>query len=101
MWICFNDGFVSVVKDKLNIDELVIRSRRKEILEKLFPDNKITTLTVSDYKYRTYCSKENWSKILVDRVSDIGYTNFKDSTINNDLHELYADMWTLHYQYQK
>ena len=54
MWICFNDGFVSVVKDKLNIDDLVIRSRRKEILETLFPDREITTLTVSDYKYRNY-----------------------------------------------
>lgn len=101
MWICFNDGFVSVVKDKLNIDELVVRSRRKEILEQLFPDNKITTLTVSDYKYRTYCSKENWSKIMVDRIQDIEYTNFKDSTTDKDLHNLYADMWMTHYQYQR
>jgi len=101
MWICFNDGFVSVVKDKLNIDDLVIRSRRKEILETLFPDREITTLTVSDYKYRTYCSKEEWSKILVDRVSDIEYTNFKDSTTDHDLHDLYGDMWMLHYQYQR
>lgn len=101
MWICFNDGFVSVVKDKLNIDELVIRSRRKEILEQLFPGNKITTLTVSDYKYRTYCSKENWSKIMVDRIEDIEYTNFKDSTTDKDLYNLYADMWMTHYQYQR
>ena len=101
MWICFNDGFVSVVKDKLNIDELVVRSRRKEILEQLFPDNKITVLSVSDYKYRTYCSKENWSKIMVDRIEDIEYTNFKDSTTDKDLHNLYADMWMTHYQYQQ
>ena len=101
MWICFNDGFVSVVKDKLNIDELVVRSRRKEILEQLFPGNKITTLTVSDYKYRTYCSKENWSKIMIDRIEDIEYTNFKDSTTDKDLHTLYADMWMTHYQYQQ
>lgn len=101
MWICFNDGFVSVVKDKLNIDDLVIRARRKEILETLFPDNKITTLTVSDYKYRTYCSKEEFSKLLVDRVSDIEYTNFKDSTTDPDLHDLYGAMWQLHYLYQR
>lgn len=101
MWICFNDGFISVVKDKLNLDELVIRARRKDILETLFPGKEITTLTVSDYKYRTYCSKEEFSKLLVDRVSDIEYTNFKDSTTDPDLHNLYADMWQLHYFYQR
>lgn len=101
MWICFNDGFVSVVKDKLNINELVIRARRKDILETLLPGKEITTLTVSDYKYRTYCSKEEFSKLLVDRVSDIEYTNFKDSTTDPDLHDLYGDMWQLHYFYQR
>lgn len=101
MWLCFNDGFVSVVKDKLNIDELVVRSRRPEILSRLFPDRKVTTLAVSDYKYRTYCSKAELSKIMVDRIDDIEYTNFKNSTADRDLHDLYSDMWTIHYQYQR
>src|ERR1039457_5060556 len=29
MWICFNDGFVSVVSDKNNPDRLLVRARRK------------------------------------------------------------------------
>ena len=32
MWICFNDGFVSVVADKNDFDRLLIRARRKQDL---------------------------------------------------------------------
>jgi hypothetical protein len=101
MWLCFNDGFVSVVNDKLNINELVVRSRRPEILEELFPEKQIKILTVSDYKYRVYCSKAEMSKIIVDRIGMINYSNFKDSVDDEELHDLYSDMWSLHYRYQE
>lgn len=100
MWFCFNDGFISAVADKLGINELVVRSRRREILEILFPEKEIVELTVSDYKYRTYCTKKELSEILVDRIDEIDYTNFKDSVVDNDLHDLYGDFWELHYKYQ-
>jgi hypothetical protein len=101
MWICFNDGFVSVVNDKLGIDDLVVRSRRREILETLFPNKSITELYVSDYKYRIYCSKKEMQKVLIQRIENIDYSNFKSSVVDEDLHNLYNSMWFLHYRYQE
>lgn len=101
MWICLNNGFVSIVKDKLNKNDFVVRSRRKEILENLFPNNEITTLSISDYKYRTYCSKKDLSDILINRIEQINYTNFKNSVRDYDLHDLYNSFWFSHYNYQK
>lgn len=103
MWICFNTGFISVVEDKRSINELVVRARRKDILEKLFPNNEIVQLDpkIADYKYRIYCSKLEMANIIADNISNIDYSNFKNSVNDYDTHELYADMWNLHYSYQK
>lgn len=101
MWICFNDGFISVVNDTRRIDELVVRSRRKNILEKLFPNNEIVTLNISDYKYRTYCSRKEMVAIISDRIMNIDYNNFKNSVDDDELHNLYSNMWTQHYRYQR
>ena len=101
MWLCFNDGFVSVVEDTRGINELVVRSRRREILKSLFPEKQILVLGIADYRYRVYCSKQEMSKILVDRVDQINYNNFKDSVQDENLHDLYDQMWFLHYCYQE
>ena len=101
MWFCFNDGFVSVVEDTRGISELVVRARRKEILEKIFPEKEIVELTVSDYKYRAYCTKDEWSKIVVDRIQNIDYSNFKNSVKDNELHQMYNNFWFIHYNYQE
>jgi hypothetical protein len=91
---------VSVVEDKLKISELVVRARNKTILEKIFPENEILELDISDYKYRTYCTKNEWSKIVVDRINNIDYTNFKASVVDKDLHDMYNNFWYIHYKYQ-
>lgn len=101
MWFCFNDGFVSVVQDKLGIDELVVRARRPEILDELFPGREITILNHSDYKYRLYCSKQELASVVQNRIFDINYTNFKDSVDDSDLQDLYSNFWVGHYRYQK
>jgi len=101
MWICFNDGFVSVVEDTRGINDLVVRSRRPEILQMLFPTNEIIELDVSDYKYRTYTSREEWAEIMFEKINNIDYSNFKNSVADNELHTLYERMWGLHYNYQR
>lgn len=100
MWVCLNDGFISVVKDKLNFNELVVRARRKEILERLFPNREITELWNADYMYRTYCSKDEMTKIMAETIDNIEYSNFKDSVKDKELKDLYGKFWTLHFYYQ-
>ena len=100
MWVCFNDGFISVVKDKREENELVVRARRREILERLFPDREIIELWNSDYMFRTYCSKEELSKIMAESIDDIDYTNLKNSVTDPELKKLYGEFWLLHFYYQ-
>ena len=100
MWHCFNDGFVSAVQDRNKLDSLVIRSRKKKILQNLFPNAEIIVGGSTDYNYRVFCSKKEWSKIVADRIMNIGYDNFKNSVSDDDLHNLYAKFWSLHYAYQ-
>lgn len=101
MWFCFNDGFVSAVESKDNPDNLVIRSRRLVDLENVVgTERDIVVGGGTDYKYRTEMTKYEWAKIVAKRVIEIDYTNFKSSTKDRPLHNLYVNMWRLHYKYQ-
>ena len=106
MWICFNDGFVSAVQDRGDARRLVVRARRKEHLEVLFPASegfKIITAApfTSDYKYRVFVSKVDFARIVTERIMNISYDNFKNSVKDDRLHDLYGDFWELHNQYQR
>lgn len=103
MWVCLNDGFVSIVKKGGTDDDLLVRSRRKQDLV-AFLDGRsypIATGIGTDYKYRTLLPKRVVQEILVDRVQNIDYDNFKSSVKDDSLHNLYTRFWNLHYMYQR
>lgn len=101
MWICFNDGFVSAVQHREEPLLLMVRARRKEILQSLFPNHEVTEGGSSDYQYRVVVAKEAFAVVVSERISDISYPNFKNSVEDEELHELYQRFWHLHYAYQK
>lgn len=99
MWFCFNDGFVSVVEDTGG--DLMIRARRMEELKNIVGDNHQIYITKnSDYRFRCFMSRTEWEEIVVNRIENINYSNFKDSVKDEDLHDMYADMWVNHYYHQ-
>lgn len=95
MWFCFNNGFVSADKDGL-----VVRARRREHLEDNFPDKKIVVGGSTDYNYRIFISKKEFSEIVKERIMNIDYGNFKNSVQDDDLHDLYIGFWMLHWLFQ-
>jgi len=101
MWFFFSDGFVSVVANMERKGELLVRSRRPEILSNLFPWREILTTTHSDYRYRCSVLKEEWAAIVADRIARIDYSNFKNSIQDQEYHELCERCWGLHWRYQK
>lgn len=101
MWLCFNDGFVSAVEDRTDFDTLVIRSRRKEILNDLFGEENVLENAGTDYKYRVYVNREEFADLVRERIMNIDYDNFKNSVRDHDLHDLYAGFWVDHYRYQR
>ena len=58
MWICFNDGFVSVVADKNNPDRLLVRARRKQdLLTACGKDVEVLKDAGTDYRWRTFVDR--------------------------------------------
>ena len=100
MWFCMNDGFISAVVHRDDASLLCVRARRKKDIESIFPGKEIILKKNADYKYRVVISKEEFSKIILDRIMNINYDNFKNSVPDNDLHELYGKFWSQHYMYQ-
>jgi hypothetical protein len=100
VWICFNDAFVSAVADPTMPGMLKVRARKREHLEKLFPGVKIQGSARTDYGWRVIVPKREFITLVTERIRGIEYDNFKDSVLDERLHELYADFWTLHWEYQ-
>jgi len=101
MWICFNDGFVSVVADKNDPGRLLVRARRKKDLLNVCGDSvKVLENAGTDYRWRAFVDRRSFSALVAARVEKIDYTNFKNSVKGADLHDLYMKFWNLHYRYQ-
>ena len=101
MWICFNDGFISAVEHRDSATLLMVRARRREILETLFPDTEVLVGASTDYQYRVVVPKTHFSEVVASRIGEISYPNFKDSVEDHELHKLYESFWFLHRAYQR
>lgn len=95
MWICLNDGFVSIVADRNDKKQLLVRARRIEHLLALFPDRKsdIFSAPFSDYQYRLFASRDEVKMAVSTRLDVIDYDNFKNSVMNTDLIHIYHKIW--------
>jgi hypothetical protein len=103
MWLMQNDGFISAVLDPSDPtgQKLIIRARMQEHLENQFPNKEIIKNAGTDYKYRIFITKQELADLMVERIMDINYTNFKNSVGDDRLHDMYADIWTVGYRYQR
>ncbi len=96
MWVFLNNSFLSIVENRNNKDELLVRSRIKGDIEKVFPDSDVFEMKNSDYKYRSYIKKTNVSNKLKNIVEGITYDNFKNSipSDQSERHHSYLNVWT-------
>ncbi len=101
MWICLTDSFVSVVQDGNDLNRMVVRGRRKEHLQALFPEREILLTPDADYVARILVTREEFASLVNRRITEITYDNFKGSVADPALHDLYADFWSLHRRYQE
>ena len=100
MWIAWNDAFLSIVVDKNNSDRLWVRARRRIDLENVVGRSaEILETPERDYRFRASLSRPQLKELVCDRIDRLDYGNFKDSVRNEDLHDLYAKMWELHWAY--
>ena len=95
MWIFLNNSFLSIVENRNNKEELLVRSRIKGDIDKIFPDSNVFELENSDYKYRSYIKKSEVSEKIKDIIQNINYDNFKNSISKNEdkRHSSYINVW--------
>ena len=93
MWICDNEGFLSIVKNWNDEDTLLVRARSEEHIKNTFPYCEMFTDAEADYPYRAYINRDEVAEVIAMRLAEIDYTNFKDSVVDDDLHDAYVNMW--------
>lgn len=79
---------------------LIVRSRKREHLKRLFPDRTVSATPRRDYAFRTSIPRQELADFVSVRIQDIAYQNFKASVRDTALHDLYLDFWGLHLRYQ-
>ena len=95
MWVFLNNSFLSIVENRNNKEELLVRSRVRGDIDKIFPDSNIFEMENSDYKYRSYIKKIEVSEKIREIVTNINYDNFKNSISKDEYkrHDAYLQVW--------
>jgi hypothetical protein len=94
MWICLNDAFLSIVRDRGVAGNLLVRARRPGDIQALFPEAVVRVGAGTDYRYRTSLPASEVAEAVARRLREIRYDNFKASVSDADLHDAYVAVWT-------
>jgi len=89
MWLFTQVGFFSVVRHKDLPDQVLVRARFRDDIERLleFMDQKglrIEARSDADYAYRVVMPHALWVEAARRLAEDIDYTNFKDAAHSGD-----------------
>jgi hypothetical protein len=106
MWFFTTLGFYSVVhKSPCNKDELLVRARCKEDIEKLIKklsqtynfNGKVIESPKADYAYRMIVPREIWAAFMSRTAIELDYDNFKNTIPSKDhlRHDAYFKCWEI------
>ena len=93
MWIQFNNAFLSIVENRDNKLELLVRARVKGDIEKIFPEADVFEDDNADYKYRALISKAKVAARMMLKMTEINYDNFKNSVTEITRKNAYSNVW--------
>jgi hypothetical protein len=93
MWIFLNNAFLSIVSNKDDPDNLLVRGRRHGDIRRVFPGVKVVITPEADYRYRAFVPRTLVAEKIASRISAIDYTNFKDSVTEEIRHTAYLAVW--------
>ncbi len=100
MWIFSKDqGFFSAVsKDTIRKDEIMVRGRCYQDLQRLIEvtglNTKILIDPYADYLFRVIVPRDKWAEYLYSAAMAIDYDNFKDASCHDDeRYRAYSGVW--------
>ncbi len=106
MWIFTQEGFFSVVCKECSENEVLIRTKCKEDLIKMFHKLNVKPRIINkkegNYKFRTILKKERWVKYLRCCVFDLNYKKVKNNIVSKDDKErkiAYNSVWSTMYNW--
>lgn len=94
MWIMLSDAFLSIVTAGPGLyDQLLVRARVKNDIERIFPRAKVLYTPGGDYHYRANVDRQTVVNKLTVEIVNIDYENFKNSVVEKDRHDAYLRCW--------
>jgi len=103
---------LSVVENRDNKDELLVRARVEGDIERVFGDFmgdhpmydiKVFQMRRSDYEFRAFIPRELVAEVMYTSINEIDYDNFKNSMDKNDhsRKRAYMDVWQAMFDLQE
>jgi hypothetical protein len=93
MWIFLSNAFLSIVSDKDNPGNLVVRARHHDDIRKVFPGVKVVITPEADYRYRARVPRTLVADKIATEIAGIDYANFKDSVTDESRNFVYLQVW--------
>ena len=96
MWIVLNKSFLSIVKNRNDENQFLVRARVKSDIEKVFENANVFEDENADYKYRSFIDRKNVADKISDEILKINYDNFKNSVSKDDFNRAnaYMNVWS-------
>ena len=101
MWFFYNKSFLSIVEDRNDKNNLLVRARAGGHIEELFPKAKVFQVDSSDYRFRSILPRKTVAKAIKHQVKKIDYHNFKNSVCDEALHNAYLEVWGVMQSFQE
>lgn len=102
MWIFLSNSFLSVVdKGDPSGATLLVRARRRNDIEAVFPDAAVVENAGTDYQFRARIDREQVALAMAEQVRGIQYGNFKATVHDENRHDAYREAWSAMMRFQR
>lgn len=99
MWVMLNDAWLSIVADREDPEFLLVRSRRRGDVARIFGVEEFEDIE-ADYTFRAFIHRDQVAGAMSREVLKVDYPNFKNSVKDNQLHKAYSSVWSIGWRLQ-
>jgi hypothetical protein len=93
MWVFLTDAFLSIVTDRDNPKNLLVRARFAGDIEAVFPFVKAER-TEGDYPYQKSVERDVVAAALSQRLRALDYDSLREAVQEDERHETYFQVWS-------
>ena len=93
MWIGHLEGWLSIVKHRVEPGMLLVRARDAYHIAHLWPHVYVEHTPTADYQYRAMISADEVADVVADQLTNIQYDNFKGHVADKRLKNAFSQIW--------